>query len=132
MLLIITIPPLWLPLARSTLWWNRVRLDKRSRCMHPQMKKVCFRADKRHMGHDPQYDVSPRPSSHSDIFSLGFTSGLGKPLRSFPPHLLYWSPYYINVSVKKRSKKKTITKKLKEFYLRILTKPGFLRTKPLL
>ena len=71
----------------------------------PSNEKVCFKADKRHMGHDPQYDVPVCPSSHSDIFRWALSEDSVRPLRSFPPHLLYWSPYYINVSVKKEVKK---------------------------
>ena len=57
MLLIITIPTLLLPLVRSTSSVEPCKIGQEEPLYAPSNEKVCFKADKRHMGHDPQYDV---------------------------------------------------------------------------
>ena len=93
MLLIITISnPIAPACPLHPLWWNRVNIGQEEPLYAPSNEKVCFKAGKRHMGHDPQYDVPVCPSSHSDIFRRALSEDSVRPLRSFPPQLLYWRP----------------------------------------
>lgn len=93
--------------------------------MHPQMKKFASKQTNGIMGHDPQY-VVPFASHPTVTFFVGLYQRFRLDLFG----VFFLNTILASIVYKCFGKKRSEKNNMKKNYLRILTKPGFLRTRP--